>query len=157
MGTHLPLPQRGTATKFLAHVYCGQMVAHLSYCWALVIVFGVLSPEKILHWKVRYLSSWPIKCSHSNLKKKLKSHFSVISHLEHSQLQLDEFSEHEIAFIFYYWWLWWEIVFLLRTHNMVLYVCQWQPNRATSLAVPAIFSVCILIYQLKGTIWPNLC
>jgi len=28
---HLP-PQRGTDPQFLAHDYCGQMVAHLSYC-----------------------------------------------------------------------------------------------------------------------------
>jgi len=25
-------PKRGTAPQFSAHVYCGQMVAHLSYC-----------------------------------------------------------------------------------------------------------------------------
>ena len=25
-------PQRGTAPEFSAHVYCGQTVAHLSYC-----------------------------------------------------------------------------------------------------------------------------
>jgi len=36
-------PERGTAEQppgphFSAHVYCGQTVAHLSYCWALVIV-----------------------------------------------------------------------------------------------------------------------
>jgi len=31
-------PKRGTAPppQFSAHVYCGQTVAHLSYCWALV-------------------------------------------------------------------------------------------------------------------------
>ena len=29
-------PKRGTAPNFLAHVYLGQTVAHLSYCWALV-------------------------------------------------------------------------------------------------------------------------
>ena len=30
---HNPLP---APHQFSAHVYCGQMVAHLSYCWALV-------------------------------------------------------------------------------------------------------------------------
>jgi len=31
------LPERGTAAPFFsAHVYCGQTVAHLSYCSALV-------------------------------------------------------------------------------------------------------------------------
>jgi len=35
MGTQ-PLPQRGAAPQFSAHVYCGQTVAHLSNCWALV-------------------------------------------------------------------------------------------------------------------------
>jgi len=29
-------PERGTAAPFSAHVYCGQTVAHLSHCWALV-------------------------------------------------------------------------------------------------------------------------
>jgi len=29
---------RGTEPQFSAHVYCGQTVAHLSYCWALVII-----------------------------------------------------------------------------------------------------------------------
>jgi len=27
-----PPPKRGTAPQFLAHVYCGQTVDHLSYC-----------------------------------------------------------------------------------------------------------------------------
>jgi len=32
-----PLQKGGTAlSQFSAHVYCGQTVAHLSYCWALV-------------------------------------------------------------------------------------------------------------------------
>jgi len=29
-------PPRGTAPQFSVHVYCGETVAHLSYCWALV-------------------------------------------------------------------------------------------------------------------------
>jgi len=33
-----PAPERGTAAPlFSAHVYCGQTIAGLSYCWALVI------------------------------------------------------------------------------------------------------------------------
>jgi len=35
MGTHLP-PKKGHSPHFSAHVYCGQTVAHLSYCWAFV-------------------------------------------------------------------------------------------------------------------------
>ena len=35
-GDPAPTPQRGTAPQFSAHVYCGQTVGHLSYCWALV-------------------------------------------------------------------------------------------------------------------------
>ena len=31
-------PQRGAVPQFSAHVYCGQTVAHLSYCWALVFI-----------------------------------------------------------------------------------------------------------------------
>ena len=38
---------KGTAAAhFLAHVYCGQMVAHLSYCWALVSIFRVFDMDK---------------------------------------------------------------------------------------------------------------
>jgi len=29
-------PKEGHSPHFSAHVYCGQTVAHLSYCWALV-------------------------------------------------------------------------------------------------------------------------
>ena len=36
-GDLAPLPQRGTTPQFLVHVCCGQTVAHLSYCWALVL------------------------------------------------------------------------------------------------------------------------
>ena len=34
MGTQLPPPEKGAQQHrhFLAHVYCGEMVAHLSYC-----------------------------------------------------------------------------------------------------------------------------
>jgi len=36
-GTQLPIPQKaGTAPQFLAHVYCYQTFAHLSYCGSLV-------------------------------------------------------------------------------------------------------------------------
>ena len=35
-GDPAPPPKRGTASQFLAHVYCGRTVVHLSYCWALV-------------------------------------------------------------------------------------------------------------------------
>jgi len=35
-----PPAERGTAALlFSAHVYCGQTVAHLSYCWALATVY----------------------------------------------------------------------------------------------------------------------
>ena len=38
MGTQLPLPQNGgTGPQFSVHVYCGQTIAHLSYCLALVV------------------------------------------------------------------------------------------------------------------------
>jgi len=30
-------PYKRAHPQFLAHVYCGQMVVHLSYCWALVL------------------------------------------------------------------------------------------------------------------------
>jgi len=31
-------PQKGAQPQFSAHVYCGQKVAHLSYCWELVLL-----------------------------------------------------------------------------------------------------------------------
>jgi len=36
MGTKLPSPKREQSPQFLAPVYCGQTVAHLSYYWPLV-------------------------------------------------------------------------------------------------------------------------
>jgi len=34
----LSSPKRGHAPQFSAHIHCGQTVAHLSYCWALVLL-----------------------------------------------------------------------------------------------------------------------
>jgi len=42
-------PKRGTAPNFRP-VYCGQTVAHLSYCWALVTLY-----HKDINWKVNLL------------------------------------------------------------------------------------------------------
>jgi len=43
-GDPAPLPKRGTTSQFSVHVYCGQTVAHLSYCWALVkCSYGICS------------------------------------------------------------------------------------------------------------------
>ena len=39
MKTQLPPPKGGTAPKFLVHLCCDQTVAHLSYCWTLVLVW----------------------------------------------------------------------------------------------------------------------
>jgi len=36
------LPPKGAHPQFSDHVYCGQTVAHLSYCWALVIFLTFL-------------------------------------------------------------------------------------------------------------------
>jgi len=41
----------------------------------------------------------PVKCSVCTLKTSKKS-LSAIRHIEHLQLQLDKFSEHETEFIF---------------------------------------------------------
>ena len=43
---HSPLPQ------LLAHAYCGQRVAHLSNCWALVLKASVNSVDQILQCHV---------------------------------------------------------------------------------------------------------
>ena len=37
MGTQVPLPKNRAQPPIFGHVDCGQTVAHLSYCWALVI------------------------------------------------------------------------------------------------------------------------
>jgi len=43
-GDPAPPPERGTAAPLLsAHVYCGQTVAHLSYCCALVTTYHNVS------------------------------------------------------------------------------------------------------------------
>ena len=63
--------------------------------------------------------------------KILITSLSTISHLEHSQLQLDKFSDHENRFIFVIV----EKLFtadLLRTHKMIWSTRQWQPNSVTS-------------------------
>jgi len=36
-GPASPFPKKGHVPQFSAHVYCGQTVAHLSYCWAFVL------------------------------------------------------------------------------------------------------------------------
>jgi len=38
-GSPVPPPLKGARAQFLAHVYCVQTVAHLSYCLALVDEF----------------------------------------------------------------------------------------------------------------------
>jgi len=42
-GPSFGLPQKGQSPQFLAHVYCGQLVACLSYCWALVLTSQLIS------------------------------------------------------------------------------------------------------------------
>jgi len=38
-----PPPRKGHSPQFSSPMYCGQTVAHLSYCWALVLFCHVLS------------------------------------------------------------------------------------------------------------------
>jgi len=59
--------------------------------------FSTLKPEKIPQQKVTNFSTSPIKCSHC--LEIFKSHFSAVSHFEHSQLQLDKFSKYEITLL----------------------------------------------------------
>jgi len=57
-------PERDTAalSLFLARVYCSQTVAHLSYCWALVMTYYVrvisLWLTKIRNRSIELLSFW---------------------------------------------------------------------------------------------------
>jgi len=45
-----PPSQKGHSPQFSAHVYCGQTVAHLSYCRTLVKTF-LLSPRELPYAK----------------------------------------------------------------------------------------------------------
>ena len=42
MGTQLPIPNGAQPAQFLAHVYYGQTVTHLSYCQALVLNYSIV-------------------------------------------------------------------------------------------------------------------
>jgi len=44
-----PTPQKGAHPQFLAHVYYGQMVAHLSYWWALAVAASKHTTAPINH------------------------------------------------------------------------------------------------------------
>jgi len=48
-GTQLPL-KRCTAPHFSSHDYCGQTVAHLSYCWTLVIELQLVTDRQTDGW-----------------------------------------------------------------------------------------------------------
>jgi len=63
MGTQLPATKRGRATPTFAYVYCGQMVAHPSYCWALVLdkpgsVGSPLGPPSVPEENLSGLVKW---------------------------------------------------------------------------------------------------
>jgi len=57
-------PKRGTSAPTSAHVYCGQMVTHLSNCWALVVALNGLLYVDVLS---RYCSLGNIKLVHRSL------------------------------------------------------------------------------------------
>jgi len=57
-------------------------------------------------------------------------------------VQLDKFLQHEITFISFVDEKLFTVA-LLRTHKMIWYARQWQPNSATS--VPAVFCTCIIL------------
>jgi len=67
MGTHLFLPQRGTAPQVLTYVYCGQTVAHLSYCWALVVLFQ-RKMVVCVEWRCKLMMWWCFCLSRSGTK-----------------------------------------------------------------------------------------
>ena len=52
-GDALPSPKRGTAAPlFSAHICCGQTLAYLSYCWALVLI----SKQVFMHFSAVVLA-----------------------------------------------------------------------------------------------------
>ena len=78
-GDPTPPPRKGAQPpQFSAHVYCGQTVAHLSYCWALVcfwfssLLFCFLVPCGRLSWL--FVSFWV----HVNIVYRIAS-YSVTS------------------------------------------------------------------------------
>jgi len=58
--TYLLSQKRGHGPQFSAHVYCGQTVAHLSYCWALVFTLVNLHCFTIQQ-SIQYCSNPTIK------------------------------------------------------------------------------------------------
>jgi len=53
MGTHLPpVPRNGINSPLSVQVYCGQTVAHLSYCWALVCVWNICGTDERICGKI---------------------------------------------------------------------------------------------------------
>jgi len=65
-------PKRGTARLFSAHFYCGQTVAHFSYCWALV-QYGGRVPSSICYARV-----WTTHEEHSVVLSLSKIWLSII-------------------------------------------------------------------------------
>ena len=53
-------PKRGHSPQFSVHVYCGQTVAHLGCCWALVLLYAVAVEKKHLmkQWVTCRPSLW---------------------------------------------------------------------------------------------------
>jgi len=64
-------------------------------------VFGCKLVNRISRFRKDDDVSFRLVWKHFCAMKNSKSHFSPLNRLEHQQLQLDKFSEHEIAFIFH--------------------------------------------------------
>jgi len=56
-------PKKGGTPSFLADVYCGQTVAHLSYCWQLFVIICVLWCIHRVKW--RHSNLWSHYDHHS--------------------------------------------------------------------------------------------
>jgi len=49
--------------------------------WPILIIYGILNPEKIWHEQLTDLSTSPVRCSHFTLGNPKKSFFSIIIHI----------------------------------------------------------------------------
>jgi len=81
-----PNPPPKRATVFSAHVYCGQTVAHLSYCWALVVQLMAKS-RYTLQWATPSPSKLPLPMGDLDLHLITETTSRLVEPLLHSSLQ----------------------------------------------------------------------
>jgi len=74
----LPLKRGHTTPHFSAHVFCGQAVAHLSYCWAFVIFAGWAWKWLFVHPKWAFWGLWSLKWGAASTRLQKGTHPCII-------------------------------------------------------------------------------